>query len=121
MFGPLLSLGVGRSTVGEYLDRAREAGVSWPLPDDLDDATLEQRLFSSASGGQAQLRGQARPQPDWAYIYRELRRKSVTLMLLWEEYRAQHTDGYGYSAFCERYRPWKSYLSPTMQQTHPAG
>ncbi|MCP4382259.1 MAG: IS21 family transposase, partial [Hyphomicrobiales bacterium] len=78
------SVGVGRSTAGEYLERAKRAGLSWPLPDELDDAVLEQRLFSSAGGGQ----GQARRQPDWSHIHRELRRKSVTLMLLWEEYRA---------------------------------
>ena len=111
------SVGVGRSTVGEYLDSAREAGFSWPLPDGLDDAELEQRLFSSAGSDQAK----TRPQPDWPYIHRELRRKSVTLMLLWEEYRAQHPDGYGYSQFCERYRQWKGHLSPTMRQTHTAG
>ena len=111
------SVGVGRSTVGEYLERAGKAGFIWPLPDDLDDVELERRLFASADGVQSK----ARPQPDWAYIHRELRRKSVTLMLLWEEYRAQHPDGYGYSQFCERYRQWKGRLTPTMRQTHPAG
>jgi transposase len=111
------SVGVGRSTVGEYLERAGKAGFSWPLPDGLDDVELERRLFSSTDGIQAK----TRPQPDWAYIHRELRRKSVTLMLLWEEYRAQHPDGYGYSQFCERYRQWKGRLTPTMRQTHPAG
>jgi transposase len=111
------SVGVGRSTVGDYLDRAREAGFSWPLPDDLDDAELERRLFSSAGDGQ----GRARPQPDWPHIHRELRRKSVTLMLLWEEYRAVHPNGYGYSQFCERYRQWKGRLAPTMRQSHAAG
>ena len=54
------SVGVGRSTVGDYLDRAREVGFSWPLPDDPDDAELERRLFSSAGDGQ----DRARPQSD---------------------------------------------------------
>jgi transposase len=111
------SLGVGRTTVGEYLDRAARAGLSWPLPDEMDDPALERRLFASASGDQ----GQARPQPDWQHIHGELRRKSVTLRLLWEEYRAVHPDGYGYSQFCERYRQWKGRLSPTMRQTHAPG
>lgn len=111
------SVGVGRSTVGEYLERAGRAGFSWPLPDDLDDEALEQRLFPPAGSGQTH----ARPQPNWADIHRELRKRSVTLMLLWEEYRAVHLDGYGYSQFCERYRQWKGRLSPTMRQTHPAG
>ena len=87
------SLGVGRTTVGEYLDRAARAGLSWPLPDEMDDPALERRLFASAGGDQ----GQARPQPDWQHIHGELRRKSVTLRPLWEEYRAVHPDGYGYS------------------------
>lgn len=112
-----VSLGVGRTTLGDYLERAKRAGFSWPLPDDLDDAALEQRLFASANKGHSK----DRPQPDWAHIHRELRRKSVTLMLLWEEYRAVHPDGYGYSQFCERYRQWKGRLSPTMRQTHAAG
>ncbi|MDH3664407.1 MAG: IS21 family transposase [Alphaproteobacteria bacterium] len=112
-----VSLGVGRTTLGDYLERAKRAGFSWPLPDDLDDAALEQRLFASASKGHSK----DRPQPDWAHIHRELRRKSVTLMLLWEEYRVVHPNGYGYSQFCERYRQWKGHLSPTMRQTHPAG
>ena len=112
-----VSLGVGRTTAGDYLERAEQAGLTWPLPDDLDDATLEQRLFATAD----KRRREARPQPDWAYIHRELHKRSVTLMLLWEEYRAVHPDGYSYSQYCERYRQWKGRLSPTMRQTHPAG
>lgn len=112
-----VSLGVGRTTVGEYLERAERAGFTWPLAEGLDDAALEQRLFTTADQG----RRNARPQPDWAHLHRELGKRSVTLMLLWEEYRAVHPDGYGYSQFCERYRQWKSRLAPTMRQTHPAG
>ena len=60
-------------------------------------------------------------EPDWAHIHRELRRKGVTLMLLWEEYRSGHPDGYGYSRFCELYTRWEGKLSPVMRQRHPAG
>jgi transposase len=59
--------------------------------------------------------------PDWAQIHRELRRKGVTLSLLWEEYRADHLEGYGYSRFCELYTRWEGKLSPVMRQRHPAG
>ena len=45
----------------------------------------------------------------------------MTLQLLWEEYRAAHPDGYGYTRFCELYRAWERPLSPTMRQTHGAG
>jgi hypothetical protein len=59
--------------------------------------------------------------PDWPAIHRELRRKGVTLQLVWEEYRAAHPDGYGRSWFCELYRAWEGRLSPTMRQPHVAG
>ena len=76
------------------------------------------RCCSSPMGG-ATRRVQA--QPDWPTIHRELRRKDVTLALLWEEYRAAHPDGYGYSRFCELYRRWEGRLAPTMRQHHVAG
>jgi transposase len=62
-----------------------------------------------------------RPQPDWPTIHRELKRPGVTLQLIWEEHRAQHPAGYGYSRFCDLYRAWEKRLSPTMRQTHVAG
>jgi transposase len=111
------SIGVGATAAGEYIRRARRAGLSWPLPDDLSDEALEQRLFPAPQTAQAK----ERPQPDWPAIHHELRKPGVTLSLLWEEYRAIHPDGYGYSQFCEIYRRWKGRLSPTMRQTHVAG
>jgi len=63
----------------------------------------------------------ARPLPDWSDLHRELKRLAVTLLLLWEEYRAEHADGYGYSRFCDLYRHWCKTISPTMRQTHVAG
>ena len=111
-----LSLGVGRTTAGEYLRRAKRAGLGWPLPDDLTDPELERRLFH-LPGGEA---GVARTRPDWPAIHRELRRTGVTLSLLWEEYRAVHPEGYGYSRFCELYRCWEGRLTPTMRQHHVA-
>ena len=113
-----LSLGVGRSTVSEYLKRAENAGLSWPVPDDVTDADLEARLFRP-QGGETR-RGLA--PPDWPAVHRELRRKNVTLWLLWEEDRASHPDdGYGYSRFCELYRRWEGRLAPVMRQHHIAG
>jgi transposase len=111
------SLGIGRTTIQEYLSRARAAGLSWPLPEGLSDTELEQRLYPRSAGD---TQGPF-PQPNWAYLHRELRRKGVTLSLLWEEYRAIHPDGYGYSRFCELYTRWEGKLSPVMRQRHPAG
>ena len=111
------SSGIGRPTVSEYLRRAEEAGLSWPLPDDLDDARLERLLFPPVPDLPAQERGI----PDWAHIHGELKHKGVTLFLLWQEYRANHPDGYQYSWFCEHYRAWQGKLDMVMRQDHRAG
>ena len=94
------------------------AGLRWPLPDDLDDGTLEHLLFPPAATAET---ARARPRPGWAAVDKEMRRKGVTLALLWEEYRAAHPDGFGYSWFCEHYDAFKSRLRPTMRQSHAAG
>jgi transposase len=60
-------------------------------------------------------------EPDWALVHRELRRKHVTLSILWEEYIAQHPAGYRYSRFCDLYRGWEGKLSLTMRQSHAGG
>ena len=74
-----LGLAIGRTTLREYLGRARDAGLSWPLPDALSDADLEHVLFPRRSADSSQ----PIPQPDWTYVHAELRRKGVTLSLLW--------------------------------------
>src|SRR5437899_5299931 len=111
------SLGLSQGAVSGYLSRARAAGVSWPLPADLDDEQLEGLLFPPPPA----IAADQRPTPDWAWVHRELRRPNVTLALLWEEYRAGAPDGFGYSWFCDLYRGWAGRLKPTMRQTHVAG
>ena len=106
---------VGVGTVNRYLQRAAQRGLGWPLPDDLDDAALEARLFPRAAPVHDRIR------PDCAYIHRELKRDSVTLQLLWEEYAQIHPDGYGRTQFCEIYRQWTRRLRPSMRQVHRAG
>ena len=113
------SLGISATAAGACLRRAREAGIAWPLADEMTEEALEARLYP-ASAALAQLASQ-RPQPDWAAIHRELKRPGVTLQLLWEEHRAIHPGGYGYSRFCELYRAWEVRLSPSMRQVHIAG
>lgn len=90
------TLGLARSTIQDNIKRAAAAGVSWPLPADFTDDELERRLFvrSALSSGQRR-----RVEPDWATLARELKRPGVTLMVLWEEYRESHPEGYGYSRF----------------------
>ncbi|MEO6236028.1 MAG: IS21 family transposase, partial [Vicinamibacterales bacterium] len=108
---------VGLGTVSEYLARAAAAGVVWPLPDDLDDAALERRLFARP----ADVAGRDRTVPAWPALHQELKRPGVTLQLLWTEYRAAHPTGYAYSHFCERYRQWARVLKPSMRHVHRAG
>jgi transposase len=108
---------MGLGTVTGYLQRARAAGLSWPLPADLDDAALEARLFARPAVPSAR----DRVVPDWSQLHQERKKPGVTLALLWLEYRAAHPSGYGYSQFCERYRCWARTLKPSMRQVHPAG
>ncbi|MDA8250597.1 MAG: IS21 family transposase [Rhodospirillales bacterium] len=113
-----LQLGVARSTIQDYMARISAAGLTWPLPDELTDAVLSERLFGRPST-QTGLR--RRVEPDWAALARETKRDGVNLLILWEEYRAAHPGGYGYSRFCELFREFERKLSPTMRQHHVAG
>jgi transposase len=112
-----MSCAISRPSVNEYLRRAEEAGLTWPLPADLDDGALERLLFPCAPT----LPAAARALPDWSTIHRESKRKGVTLFLLWQEYRETHPEGYQYSWFCERYRAWQGTLDVVMRQDHRAG
>jgi transposase len=107
---------VGRETISEYLQRATRVGLSWPLPDELDDTTLERLLFPPV---EAQRK---REIPDWPNVHEELKRhKHLSLFLLWEEYKQQHPEGYQYTWFCQHYRKWTRKLDVVMRQEHRAG
>ena len=107
---------VGAATVSRYLQRACEVGLSWPLAEELDDATLEAHLFNRPVGA-----GAARALPDGSRIHQERKRPGVTLQLLWLESLEVHPHGDRYSQFCERYRRWRGKLSPAMRQPHRPG
>ena len=111
-------LGVARSTIQDNLKRAAAAGLQWPLAGDVTDEVLEQRLFGRAAIAAGQRR---RVEPDWADLARELKRPGVTMMVLWEEYREAHREGYGYSRFCDLLRGFERRLTPVMRQHHVAG
>ena len=113
------SLGIAASTVRLTLRRAAEAGLTWPLPDDLTDMVLEERLYGAAGTKQGHRRLE---EPDWAAVHRELKsNKHATLSVLWEEYHGAQPDGYRYSRYCDLYRSWEARLPVTMRQTHVAG
>jgi len=113
-----VELGIAPSTVREYLARAAAAGVGWPLGADDTDESLMARLFVSAG---VRAGGRQHAEPDWSALVRELKRPGVNLLVLWEEYRAIHPEGYAYSRFCQLFREFERRLSPVMRQQHVAG
>lgn len=108
------SVGVSVSTVSEMETRAGKAGVGWPACEEMDEVELEKKLYPAA-------REVSRPLPDFKYVHTERRQKGVTLQLLWEEYRAEHPDGYSYSQYCEHYKRFAGKLDVVMRQTHRGG
>jgi len=111
------ALTMSHVTVGDYLKRATRAGLSWPLPEELDEVGLERLLFPPPVA----IPADQRPLPDWAHVHQELKRKGVTLGLLWEEYQSAGPDAYRYSRFCDLYRAWVGKLRLSMRQVHVAG
>jgi transposase len=112
-----LSCGIGSSTVGDYIQRIRNAGLSWPLSEQLSDTALEQLLYPPSTP-----RNSSRLFPDFQEVHKELQsRKNVTLNLLWQEYKEQNSDGYQYSWYCHKYREWAARLDVVMRHEHRAG
>ena len=111
------STAIGRTTVGEYLQRFNASGLSWPLPETLSDTELEQRLFPPAP----KVPTEQRPVPDWHQVHTELRRPGVTQFLLWQEYKQAYPASFQYSWFCDQYRAWTRKLDVVMRQEHRAG
>lgn len=111
-------LKISKTTISNYLLRAREARLtSWPLPDGCeDDAAIAKLLLGRAGRPPQDLSS-----PDWVRVGLELKRKNVTLALLWQEYRAIHPAGYGYSWFCDSYSAFERKISPTYRNRHEAG
>jgi transposase len=109
---------ISLGAVQKLLARADELGLTWPLPEELDDTRLA-RLFYPSADTAVSTRYQ---QPDWPALHQELKRKGMTKQLLWEEYTQQYpTRCYSYSQFCDRYRQWRQRQKRSMRQTHTAG
>jgi transposase len=111
------SLDIGRGTIRNYLARVQKAGMSWPLPPEMDEATLEDRLFSPFHP----VFQEKRPMPPMEYLHQELKKKGVTLQLLWHEYKEKAPEGYQYSQFCRLYHQWAEKLDPCLRQEYQAG
>jgi len=114
------SLALSQGTVHNYVARFRAAGLPWPLPAELDEAALDARLFRRGELPPSA----SRPVPDWATVHQELKRKGVTLQLLWVEYQdaaAEPARCYQYTQFCRHYHAWAGTLEPVLRQVHIAG
>ena len=112
------SLDIARGSVANYLERAQRAGLSWPLPPEIDDATLEHRFFRPDEKSPSE---EKRRMPSLEYLHHELKKKGVTLQLLWHEYKEKDPEGYQYSQFCRLYREWAAKLDPCLRQDYRAG
>lgn len=113
------SCGLPVSTTGDYVRRAQATGLTWPLPDELSESQLLERLLQVEPASLPE--PPAKPLPDWPTIHAQLSRKGVTLRLLWQEYRQIHPEGYAYSRFAELYREWAQTLDPVLRQVHEPG
>jgi transposase len=109
--------GIGKTTVAECVVRARQSGLDWSTAAALSDEELEGRLYPPVELVPAS----ERPVVDWAAVHTELKRKGVTLALLWEEYREREPLGYRYSWYCELYGQWRGRADLSMRQVHRAG
>jgi transposase len=111
------ALGISKGVVTKYVGLAAAAGLDWPAVQGADEITLERRLLVAPQKPRNHV------QPDYGRLHQELRRKGMTLMLLWEEYRADHADRqtYAYSQFCDNYRRFARQLKRSMRQIHRAG
>lgn len=110
------SLNISISTVAEYIARAKAAEIFWPLPEGMTEEDLYSRLFLPVNK-----EGVKRTRPIWEWVHKELRKKGVTLLLLWREYKANHPEGIGYTRFCVEYTAYSKSISPVMRQIHKAG
>jgi transposase len=118
-----LAVGIARSTVGEYLQRAEKAGLTWAIAQGLGDAEVEGRLFHQVGRNEPATRAPI----DFTWVHMELRRAGVTRQLLWTEYQ-EHVAAsglgwrpYQYSQFCDLYEAYRAKLQPSMRQEHRAG
>ena len=110
---------IAQSTVHKYLKAAAAAGVSWPLPPDWDERRLEEVVAGAPRPAAVWRKTMA---PDFGALRQELQaHRHLTLQLAWEEYRADHPDGYGYSRYCELYRSWARKLDLVLRQEYRAG
>ena len=108
---------ISRKTVRKYIERVESLGLTYTEIEEMPPKKLFTVLFPVKPEDTMG----SKPQPDWQKIYQEMKRKNVTLTLLWEEYIEIYQDGYRYSQFCHNYKQWRKRLDISMRQEHKAG
>ena len=103
------------TTIGAIIDRYKEKNLTWPEVLQMDDTELESKLYPQ------EINSSKKTLPDYDYIHKELMRKGVTLLLLWQEYKETYPDGVQYTQFCDHYLTWRKLRNISMHQIHRAG
>lgn len=111
------SLCVSHATVGKYVSKVKKTPLTFEDVKNMDDITLKRLLKTDGTTPKKRIY----PEPDWNHIHSELKRKGVTLQLLWQEYKGVYPDGYQPTQFYEYYRIWKKNLTPSLYKVHKAG
>ncbi len=110
------SLQLSSGAVNKYLALSKAANIGWPPPEDLDEMALRALLRPHTK------KVGRHNEPDYASIHQELKRKGMTLLLLWQEYEQIHKkSAYRYAQYCAKYREWVTLQKPSMRQVHRAG
>ena len=113
-------LNISRNTVRHYIQRFKATTYTWEQLLELEDAALCELVYAPEDAPVKDKRRQAFEEQA-RYFLAELKRTGVTRHLLWQEYRQQHTDGYGYSQFCDLLTRYSSITDTSMHFEHPPG
>ena len=111
---------VSKTTIQDYAKRFKASDLEIDTINLLTDDALKAKLYPAPLS----LSHRSKPLPNMEYIHSQLqqrRKTKVSLMLLWEEYKAQHPDGYEYTQFRVHYARYNHKLNPSMRQIHIGG
>jgi len=112
------ALSISRPVVAKYWNGFQASGLTYEQIAEMADSELLRMVEKPKGGKSVRYREMAQQFP---HIVVELKRKGVTLQLLWQEYKEEHPDGYQYSQFCLHFQSWKNASEVRMHIKHKAG
>ena len=110
-----ISCNCSPTTVSTIIQRYNNSKLPWENFKTMGDSEMEAKLFPQ------EIKDSKKTLPDWDYVHKELKKKGVTLLLLWQEYKEKYPDGIMYSRFCDYYLNWRKLRNISMHQIHRAG